>query len=74
MDTFSRKLQAYLPKIPIILHTLGHGRKAALDLQSGSIIVEKKGDSVEQIQAALQKLLSRSRIKAPIHGRECKIS
>ena len=74
IDGLCRKLQSYLPKIPVILHALEHWRKEDFELQSGSIIVEKKGDSVEQIKAALEKLLHGSRTRVPLHDRKCKNS
>lgn len=67
---FPRKLTAYLPKIPTVLHTLEVQVKADFDLQADGIVVEKKGNSVEQIQAALHKLLGGRRPPAPA----CKIS
>ncbi len=51
-----QKLKAYLPKIPVILHTLKHQRKEDFDLQPGWLLVEKRADSVEQLQVALHKL------------------
>ena len=69
-----QKLKAYLPKIPVILHTLEHRRKEDFDLQPGWLLVEKKADSVEQLQAALHKVLHGSQPPVPAQGRDCKVS